>query len=153
MSARIMHSATRHANQLIVLVHEQDYRMYTYVTQTKSPKPVIVACAWVLHLHACHISYTVPQPAGSEELGPSSVFSIHSHGSSKRVAPRRSPQRACAQLLLSVYYWFESQLRWRLRHPTIPRRAHPRAEWSASAPGRGTGQGKQLRCWEVQRQR
>ena len=103
--------------------------------------------------HACQTSYTFPLLAGSEELGPSSVFSIHSHGSSKRVAPRRNPQRASAQLLLSVYYWRESQLRWRLRHPTIPRRAHPRAEWSVSAPGRGTGQGKQLRCWEVQRQK
>ena len=40
--------------------------------------------------HACQTSYTFPLLAGSEELGPSSVFSIHSHGSSKRVAP---PQR------------------------------------------------------------
>ena len=153
MSARTMHSLTRHLNQIIVVVNEPDARMNRYVTQTKFAESVMFACAYVWHSHACQISYTVPQPAGSEEVGPSSVFSIHSHGSSKRVAPRRSPQRACAQLLLSVYYLFESQLRWRLRHPTIQRRAHPRAEWSVSAPGRGTGQGKQLRCWEVQRQR
>ena len=153
MSARIMHSTTRRVDQIIAVVHEQDYRVHTYVNETSSPTYVVVASGWLWHSRACHESCTSPNPAGSEEVAPTFAFSLHLHGSSKRVAPRRNPQRASAQLLLSVYYWFESQLRWRLRHPTIPRRAHPRAEWSVSAPGRGTGQGKHLRCWEVQRQR
>ena len=66
--------------------------------------------------------HTVPQPAGSDEVALTFVFSIHWHGSSKRAARRWSPQRAGARLLVRVSYWSEAQLRWRLRDRGDPRR-------------------------------
>ena len=45
MSARTMHSLTRHLNQIIVVVNEPDARMSTYVTQTKFAEYVMFACA------------------------------------------------------------------------------------------------------------